>query len=203
MIRRSTAIILALFVLLLAGTLIWQRQQKQVSEKTTPTPSQQSLLNLDGKITSLQISDSQGKMVDLQLNDKGEWQLKSPEAKQTDVNAADNAISQLLSLQVLSTLEQTSSEATGLVTPTYTILLKLDNGKQSIINVGKPTPTGSGYYVLTSDKKLSVVEKSGLDMVLGLVDNPPIVATPTPEATVTPQVTPASSPTVPAASATP
>jgi hypothetical protein len=206
MIRRSTLSILVVFILLLAGTWFWQRQQRKTAESITPTPTQQqTLLSPDAKINLLHISDRQSQqMVEIQRNAQGEWQLNWPESKQTDAAAVDTAVTQLVSLQVLATLDQTSSyTATGLVSPTYTILVKLDSGKQMVYSVGVFTPTGTGRYVLSSDGKLYVVDKNGLDQVLSILVHPPIPPTPIPTVPATSETSPMGGTPAPASTQAP
>ena len=182
MVRRSTLIIVVVFALLLAGTLFWQRSKQGASTDATPTVGEEYLLDLDANVTGMRISNADGKVVELARDDQSQWQLTWPKGEQTDVAAAESAFGQLMSLRIVTTLGQVpDAEATGLATPAYKILLVLDNGQQVMINVGKQTPTGSGYYVLSSDRKLHVVDQFGLDSVLQLVDSPPVLATPTPE----------------------
>jgi hypothetical protein len=62
----------------------------------------------------------------------------------------------------------------------YQIVFYLDDGRQILLNIGKETPTGSGYYVLTSDRKLLIVSKFSLDNLIGYLKKPPLLATVTP-----------------------
>ena len=108
------------------------------------------------------------------------------------VGAVESAVTQLLSLRTLSTMQQVPDlKAIGLDPPAYRILLTLSDGQQITINVGAATPTGSGYYVLVSERPLYVVNKYGIDAFLELVDSPPIQPLPTLDPEMAPEGMPA------------
>jgi hypothetical protein len=191
MIRRTTWIILAIFVILLAGTLIWPRIKKAPKAEATPTTgvSNEMLFNLGGgTIKALTIQDDQGKTVDLVKNDDQTWSLKLPEAGPADSTTVDSALSQLVTSRTLASPSSVTNLVDfGLEPPRYKFLIVLDNDKQIIVNVGKATPNGSGYYVLTSDQRiLYVVNKQGLEPVIALLTTPPLAPTPTPGVTPAP-----------------
>jgi len=195
MIRRSTLAILVIFILLLAGTLVWQNQKKNAPPTPTPTSSQQTLFDPASKVVLLHLAGPNGEIVEVQRNNNGAWQLNWPKAEQTDSAAVDTAVNQLLSLQVLSTLDQMSPasfDATGVSKPGYVITLKLDNGQQVILSIGMFTQNDNGRYVLSSDRKLYVVDRNGLDQVLALLVHPPVMVTTTPAVTPSLEAAPAS-----------
>ena len=186
MIRRSTLVVLVIFAVLVAVLVFWQRSQENAPAEPTSTPAQTNLFDLNSNITYLRLEKVGGAVVELQLGDDGNWKLTWPLAENTDVGAVQNAVTQLLSSRILTTLDTLPGMDTiGLASPVYRILIGLDDGSQITINVGNSTPTGSGYYVVVSGRPLYVVNKSGLDSVLNLIDSPPIEPTPTPETTPT------------------
>lgn len=192
MIRRTTIITVLVFVSLLVAVFYWQRKSPGESSETTPTATQETLLEPDLTIVRLRIDGVEG-TVEVAKGEDGIWELVQPEAEETDVGAVEAAVTQLLALRILNRLEQIPDlEDLGLVIPSYRITLTLDDGSQIIADVGSVTPTESGYYVLASDRPLSVVPKSGLDSFLNLVKNPPIQPTVTPTSEPDPtQATPA------------
>jgi hypothetical protein len=199
MIRRSTWVVLVIFAALVAVLVFWQRSKENSPEEPTPTPEQPSLLDLNTDITYLRLEKVGGAMVEMELGEDGLWKLTWPLAEKTDVGAVQSAVTQLLSLRILTTLDTIPGlDTIGLASPTYRILIGLDDGSQVIINVGDSTPTGSGYYVLVSGRPLYVINKSGLDSVLKLIDTPPIEPTPTTNPETTPTIegesTPVSTP---------
>ena len=60
-----------------------------------------------------------------------------------------------------------------------------EDGKTYVMLVGMETPTQTGYYIQLDNGAIQVVAKFSLDTLLSLVDEPPILATPTPEVTAT------------------
>jgi hypothetical protein len=181
MMRRTTWIILAIFIALLAVAWYMQRSQEDAVEPT-PTPASIDLFDFEGtQVTSLSLSDDQGNIMVISRNEGGMWELVEPPLPQTDVGAVDAAVTSLASTRVVSTLTSIPPlDAMGLDPPVYKLLIVLDDGEQLIVNVGKAAPTGRGYYLLTSDRSVFVVSKSGIDALVTLLENPPILATPQP-----------------------
>jgi hypothetical protein len=186
MIRRTTWVVLAIFVALVAVLIFWQRSKENAPAEPTSTPAQESLFDPNTNIIYLRLEKVGGPIVEMKLGDDGIWELTLPKAEKTDVGAIESAVTQLLSLRILTTLYTNPGlDTIGLASPADRISVGLDDGSQMVINVGASTPTGSGYYVLISGRPLYVLNKSGLDSVLKLIDSPPIELTPTPEATPT------------------
>jgi hypothetical protein len=184
MIRRSTLVLLVVFIALAAGVIFWQRaQDKKGTPEATATPGSQLLFHFKGNISGLRLERSSGGVLELGRDAQGAWTLIYPKAEATDVAAVEGAVSQLISTPVISTLEEgPSMEEAGLATPAYRLLINLDDGSQVIVNVGNETPTSSGYYVLASGQGMSIVSKFSLEPILKLLDNPPVKLpdTPTP-----------------------
>jgi hypothetical protein len=192
MIRRNTAIVFGLFILLLAGTLIWQKSKTSSdgAEATLTTP-EDLLLDLDeASLKAITIQDAKNQRVSLQRSDDDKWVIIFPQADATDEVTVKNAVSQFLNVRITSRPQTIPDlETVGLDPATYTILLETKDGKQVLINVGDLTPTESGYYVLTEDRIIYVASKFGLDSLIKFLENPPILVTPTPTVTETPEPT--------------
>lgn len=191
MIRRNTWIVLIFFVILLAGTLYWQRTKQQSEPTVTPTAAlgNERLFNLgSASVSGLFIRDEQGKSVSYERSETGTWSMTAPVLQEIESFKLQTALTDLLSARILSTLgEDASLFNLGLQPEKYRLLLSLDNGKQMTINIGNPTSIDSGYYVLTSDTdSVYVVSKTNLDTVMDLLVNPPYLPTPTPDASETP-----------------
>jgi hypothetical protein len=182
MIRRSTWIIFGIFLLLVASTLIWQRYRKEVQAKVTPTAEQEMLLNLTSKVTDLRIEGVESQIVEIVRDEQGQWKLSVPEGHESETNteSVEAAVSQLSNLSILSSFEQgLDLGGAGLVVPSYRITIGLEDGQKIVVNVGKETTTGSGYYVLLGEKGVYVVSKYSIDSIIELLQNPPIKPTPT------------------------
>jgi len=190
MIRRTTWIYLALFIALLVFAWYFQSSKEKAAAQVTPTPGTQSLFNIEeSSIKSLKIQDNQGKIVALGRDEKGLWSLTEPKADMTDISQAESAVSQLVSLTVLSSVDPApSADVTGLNPADYTVTIDFNDGTKKVLLVGKVTPIQNGYYSQLDGGPVDVVNKYGMDAFLKLLNNPP-VATPTAVPTAVPDVT--------------
>ena len=190
MIRRTTWIYLALFIALLVFAWYFQSSKEKAAAQVTPTPGTQSLFNIEeSSIKSLKIQDNQGKIVALGRDEKGLWSLTEPKADMTDISQAESAVSQLVSLTVLSSVDPApSGDVTGLNPADYTVTIDFNDGTKTVLLVGKVTPIQNGYYSQLDGGPVDVINKYGMDAFLKLLSNPP-VATPTAVPTAVPDVT--------------
>ncbi len=207
MMRRSTWIVLGIFVLLIGFTLVYQRYQANnpaatPTFATTPTAPPAMLYSLsDTQIKDIKIADNTGSYIDLyQDSNSASWAIEGVPAGQADSTKIKSISTDLLALQVQETLANTVSlAAVGLETPTYTITLTTTLNQALITYVGTPTAIGTGYYVRQNDGQIMIVDKSSLDPILNALKEPPLLPTPTPQ--VTPGET--GSPAPPAGQGTP
>lgn len=185
MIRRSTLILVVVFLLALAGFLLLNRQKEQAAALVTPTAASQPLFELEAsQLTGIQVADAAGREVRLERI-SGAWVLIDPAATATDTASAESLASQIASLTARSFIENPpAASATGLEPPAFTIRLQLEDGSRLTAEVGSETPTKSGYYVRLDDGqtaggRLAVVSTFSVDGITGVLDNPPIYLTPT------------------------
>lgn len=181
MIRKSTWAIVLIFAALLAVTIFWQRSQEQKEAEATPTATlaRRYLFDLADQIVFVRLERVNDRVLELKQDSGGQWQFVWPAGMQVDRNALDPALTQLAVLYVLDDLEQPPAlDVLGLDQPSYRLLVGLADGSQAVANVGKETPTSSGYYVLDGSRKIYVVDKINLDEILNLIDNPPVLLTP-------------------------
>lgn len=194
MIKRNTAILFVIFAVLLAGTLFWQRSK--MSEQATPTPFKSSISYVFSDVTStdiksLRMSGPDNAYLELERRDDGQWVFIQPKLGLADNAEVDSALSQLAFLPLTSNPDLAIDlPGLGLQPPIYTIFFTMKDGRNYSLNVGKATPTGSGYYILSSQRAVAVASKLGLDNILELLKTPPVQPTPTATATETPAVTP-------------
>jgi len=204
MIRRPTWIILAIFLVLLVLAWYLQQTRQNTQAETTPTPASQALFEIEeNAVTGLRVEDNQGRVVELGKDAEGQWALAEPAAL-VDPLKADSAVGQVVTLDASTTLESAPSrDLIGLDPPAFTITVSLSDGTQRVIRVGNVTPIETGYYTQVDDGPVQVVSKFGLDAVIGLLDNPPVQATPTAAETATPGTTPGEEETQAPATASP
>lgn len=193
MLRRSTLILLIVFILLAVFAYLFQRYQTQKAEgaaTATPTSAPVKVYTLGGtQVDEIKISEAAGKEIDLYRDSAtSKWAIADVPVDQADSAQIEAVSTQLLDLQVQETLTQTVPlEAIGLVTPAYTITFTTTDGAQIVTNIGSLTPTGNGYYIRLDSNPVIIVDKVALDDILHLLSNPPLLPTPTPK--VTPSVT--------------
>lgn len=183
MIRRSTFILVIVFLLALSGYLLLNRQQEQAAAQITPTLAAQPLFAFGAdEITGLQLADAGGRQVRLEKM-AGGWTLIDPTVEATDNDAAASLASQVGSLTARSFLEPAPAAGTlsafGLQPPAYTLEIRLADGSSQSVEIGTETPTKSGYYVRLEDARVAVVNSFSVNSITAALDNPPVYLTPT------------------------
>ncbi len=189
MIKRNTWILLGIFVVVLGFAVYYQNSPKKPAVTATPTPGTTELFKaVDEKlINTLRVEAASGKAVALGRDAKGVWTVTEPKGGPTDVTQAETAVSQLLALQSISSLDPTSDLGIfGLSKPSYTVTITMNGGTKYILYIGDVTPTQNGYYVRLNQGAPDIVNKDSIDAMLGMLTNPPFVATPTSSASQTP-----------------
>ena len=182
MVKRSTWILLAVLVLVVGAYFIVKGNASKTS-KLTPTPTQNSYLitQADGVLQSLHISDNKGGNFQMQRDLSKTWVITAPTSGTADQGLAGEAETQVGALRTVVTLETPPDlSSIGLASPANTLELKFVSGKSHKIEVGKMTPTSSGYYIRFDGGKVFVIEQSGIDALLNLLKAPPFPATATP-----------------------
>lgn len=198
MIRKTTWIVLVVFILLLAGVVILQRVQGNVTlvkEEVTPSATSAPLL-----LGNLQAQDivaidwtGEGQTITLTKAADGSWSLGPGTNGPVEAGQVEQLRASLVSLHAASQLGASNPlDAIGLSVPTNIISLRTTSGQLTQINLGSVTPTGSGYYVQVDSNAPVVVDKYAIDSVLDLlkptswVTPTPLPETPAVQATATP-----------------
>lgn len=211
MVKRQTWVLLAVCAVLIGLAFFWTRSQNAWKE-SHPTPTatpEQYLFTADSTaVASLKITNNMSDtMVLMERDATGQWVLVNPPTEYTNVASIETAVTQLTSLRVTSSLASTENLVEyGLDLPAYTITINVEGSGQLVAQVGNPTATSSGYYVLVPGRVPQIVTKYSLDAVLKLLDNPPIVTptfTPTSEITATVTLPSATNSPLPAVTDTP
>ncbi len=196
MVRRTTFLLVLVFVVLVGFAFFFQRYQanKTANQPTsTSLATAQPMYDLGGAaVTDVLISNQGGDTIELYRDaGKANWAIKGLPAKQADALTIDTAITSLLSLQVLDTLNQAPAlDSIGLATPAYTIVLTTTGGQQVVTHIGSMNPVATGYYVQVGSGPVMIADNVVLDDVLKFLTTPPLVATPTPQASGTQVGTP-------------
>jgi len=183
--KRSTWIMLVIFLALVGIFLYLNQREETTSEEgeSTPTvaPVEYLLTETDGLPSSIEIESDSGDKVRIERNESGEWILTQPIETDANQGSAQAAASQLTSLRIVSRPEVAPADA-GLIQPSYEMTVELTSGTVKKVRIGDLTPTESGYYTNVDDSnEVLIISKTGLDSLLILLTSPPYVNTPTPE----------------------
>jgi hypothetical protein len=195
MIRRTTWVLLAVFVVLLGVMIYLQRNPLSSSnnEEETPTPPVTLISLSQEEIDGLQIKNQHGELIAFVKNADGTWGLADPPAELGDDSVVQSMLSRLEDLTALSTLNgQVQDETLGLDPPQFEVTASTRAGNEQTLYIGIQTPTGSGYYLRVDDGPVYVVSKFAVDTLLTPLTDPTSIATATPENT--PAETPAGTP---------
>ena len=181
--RQSTVIYLVLFLLVIGAYYYLNNREEPTDIALTlePTTEVSYLFTAeDGLPTSIRIESKVGDTVEVARNAENAWALIQPRAATADQASAEAAASQVTTMQILDRLPDIDPEIIGLTDPEYNILVKFTSGVERNVKIGVVTPTESGYYVQNTDGETVIVSKSSVDALLGLLNNPPYLETPTP-----------------------
>lgn len=191
MIRRSTWITLAVFVVLLGFAIWWTnfRPQSQDDIIATPVPLW-TLSAADVEMLRVEDPDS-GEVVELHRDADELWVLVEPVTGAADASLVESAVAWLESPVPTRTLDQVDDlDPYGLAEPRRIVEVELKDGSSMILNVGREAPTGAVAYVRVDDRpEIHTMSIYALDTVLGLLDEIPLLA-PTPTPTSSPTVVP-------------
>ena len=179
--KRSTSIVLIVF-LALAGLTFYLQQNSSPAEEfdfPTPVPVEYLLSASEGFPISISIVSDSGEQVNVMRNEKGAWVFKQPLEAEANQGSVEAAATQLTSLRIISHPE-VDPDIVGLNPPAYTLTVELDGGTEKTIRIGDITPTSIGYYAtINNSEKVVIIGKTGLDSLLILLESPPYESTPT------------------------
>ncbi|MBN2085585.1 MAG: DUF4340 domain-containing protein [Anaerolineales bacterium] len=193
--RRITyGLLIALVVLIaLAGLMDSNILQPAPTEPGSVSPTLAPLWSVDAaSINLIRIEDlKSGTHVEVQKNSAGTWMvmdIPSVEAEQAKVTSA---LDTLAKMQIYRDYgENLKPEEYNLDKPLYKLTVKTAEAKTFVLEIGAPTPTGTGYYVrLEGAKNIVGVRSSFLSPIIDFLTNKPLPATATPTFTITPTVT--------------
>lgn len=187
--RNTTIVLVVVFAVLLIYLLGVQLPRDRAAAEVTPTISVAASTPLwtltADQVTGVRIVNlALQQSVAFSKDAQGIWSVTEPEAKPADQAQASNAAAQIAGLTVGNTITTATDLASfGVLSPTYSLDVKLADGTQHTAVVGSKAPTGRGYYAIRDGEQgiVLVVNASGLDAVLAWLGSPPYVL-PTPTA---------------------
>lgn len=207
MIRRNTWILLIVLVGLVGFAFYFTNQKAKTIAQATPTLGSTFLFSSsEGSPNDIKVEDSTANVVEVSRDASGIWSLKAPKVTAADQGSVEAAATQIGALRILSNV-QLGPDVVGLDKPAYIITIIFSNVKTHTLTVGSVTPIQDGYYTQLDGGKIQIVDKQGLDSLIGLINSPPYAATLTPAVSATPAnlpntSTPETTLTPPAATAT-
>lgn len=184
MVKKSTLILLILLALVLTAYFIWKNWEPRPQETGEPTATSETQLLFShelGLLTGIRVTD--GRMtVKLERDPAGPWTVRLPRPGPADPALAGAAEIQVLTLRILNQVEASlEPEVLGIDAPAYLIDITFEDGAEYHLEIGRPTPTGSGYYVRVNGGGIYILSTSGIDSLVNLLTAPPYPATATPE----------------------
>jgi hypothetical protein len=183
MIRRSTWILLAIFIVGV-GAVFYLDKYPIKNANVTPTatllPPLFSNVSYD-KLVMIEIQSNNGTVIQLTRNPDKTWGFTNIQGKSPDQGKVQELLFTLTGLTVTEGLNGSIAlESVGLATPTHTITLQDEAGIKNILRIGAATSIGSGYYVQLNQNSPEIIDKGTIDNLTGLfnLDNL-VMATPT------------------------
>lgn len=172
MIRKSTWILVVIFILLLGGALYLQKNplpQKDVGVTPSPTPQPRLLGEWQSSdIQWIEVKQGADRPVTVSQDSSGQWVINVDSTAAADAGKVEAVRSGIAEALIQATLPADYDlAALGLDAPTAVITLKNQTAEELIIMVGKETPTGSGYYVTVDQGVPMVVNQGVIDDILG------------------------------------
>ena len=192
--RRSTGIYIFILLILVGLYYFLNNRDPKAEEEvafSTPIPVEYLFNIEDGPLTQIRVESKTGEIVEIARNEENAWVIKLPIETEADQGTVEAAAGQIATVRILDRIPDLSKEAVGLDEPEFSFTIQFGSNVERIINIGVPTPTGSGYYANSGDNEILILSSSGLEPFIGFVTNPPYLETgtsvlPTPEADSTP-----------------
>jgi hypothetical protein len=187
MIRKSTWILVVIFIVLLGGTLYLQKNPlPEKDAEVTPSPTPQPRLLGEWQSSDIQwiaVQRGEGEAVTIAQDGSGNWIINADATAAADAGKVEAVRSEIAGALIQAALPADyDRSALGLDQPVAIITLKNQTAEEVIIQVGNETPTGSGYYVTVGQGAPVAVDQGAIDAVLEQVTLENLL----PEATATP-----------------
>ena len=196
MIRRSTWMLLAAFVILLAGAVVWSRAKPAPGEDTLAdaTPTAEPLWSVPSTdIVGLRLEDLvKGTVVEVRRGDEQTpWLMTEPTEGTADAARVEWAVNSLLSPRPRGTLPATDDlEPYGLAEPSRRVTVFLRDDVARSFEIGRISPTGGVFYVTVPGRpEIVLLNEYSISDVLSLLDELPYPPTATPGEAPSPSVT--------------
>ncbi len=168
MIKRSTWILVAVFVVVLALALYYPRSPwAQSEEEPTATPQSHLLTDWTSeRVHGIEFTFGKGEPYRLEFAADKRWHAVKNDDPISQAKV-EELLTSLMGLKVLRTLDpDTSLVATALDPGHYRITLNDAAGEKITLVIGQTTPTNSGYYIQVDNGAPMIVTKYVIDSLL-------------------------------------
>lgn len=187
MIRTSTVVYLVL-LLVLVGAYLYLRDRGESAADIELTLEPETeiayLFSADENTPSkIRVESEMGETVELARNAENAWALTEPTDAAANQGAAEAIATQATTMRILDTVPDLDPEVVGLDSPVYELTVGFTDGSEETVGIGIVTPTESGYYIRNQGGQIVIVSRSAVDALIGLLENPPYLETPTPNLT--------------------
>ena len=184
MIRRPTVVYITILLAVVAVYLYFNSREQPAGPEATPGPTTEvSYLfqAAEGSPASILIRAKSGETVELARNAEGAWALKQPLQAAAEQGSSEAIASQVLAMRILEKIDEIDLDLVGLTEPAYILTVKFSDGTERSVHIGVITPSETGYYVQDlSGGNMAIISKSSVDALIGLLNAPPYLETPTP-----------------------
>lgn len=195
MIRPST-VVYVILLLGLIGAYFYLRNRQQPADieltaEASPVATQALLFpEEENTPTRIRIESRTGQIVEVERDAENAWMMNQPVEAKADPAAAEAAVSQITTMRVMDTVPDVDPAVVGLEDPEYVLTLLFASGGERTVDIGVITPTQSGYYARDAAGNVVIVSRDAIDPLIGILDNPPYLETPTPDPATLEAVTP-------------
>lgn len=187
MIRTSTIVYVVLLLVLVGAYFYLRNRGEQAPDiELTAEPGEEVSYLFsaeEGTPSSIRIESSAGDIVEIERDAENAWMLTEPSEAAANQGAAEAAATQVTTMRIVDIVPDVDPEIIGLDDPEYVLTIEFAEAAAQTVEVGTLTPTESGYYVRDTADQILIVSRSAIDALLGLLDNPPYLETPTPSPT--------------------
>lgn len=208
MIRRSTIVYLLLLLVVVGVYFYLQNRETpaadaELTATVEPGAEVSYLFPAEaGTPSVIRIEAKSGETVEIARDAEKAWVVTQPIEGRAEQGAAEAAASQVTTTRILDSITNVDPEIIGLEVPEYVLTIKFTSGAEQTVEIGTVTPTESGYYARETAGKIVIVSRDAIDSLLGLLQTPPYLETPTPSP-IPPTETATLPPATPSQTATP
>lgn len=183
MIKKSTLILLLVFIVLVAVFFILYKQDtldfmtKKDEPTETPNPG---FVSFDSDlIKSINFIARGEEPIVISRLDGQQWQI-NVEGGIISAGAVEQLISEFNATEVTTVLSMDlEGSAYGLIDPAYTFTINSSNGKQISIKIGSSNPIQTGYYAQVDIDPIVIISQGSVENIITIIKAAQIPPTPT------------------------